>query len=33
MAPRGMQDRDPKLDRNAYHLLLLAENQTGYRIC
>jgi DNA polymerase III subunit alpha len=30
MAPRGMQDRDPKLDRNAYHLLLLAENQTGY---
>ncbi len=31
MAPRGMQDRDPKLDRNAYHLLLLAENDTGYR--
>lgn len=31
MAPRGMQDRDPKLDRNAYHLLLLAENQTGYQ--
>ena len=30
MAPRGMQDRDPKLDRNAFHLLLLAENQTGY---
>ena len=31
MAPRGMGDRDPKLDRAAYHLLLLAENQTGYR--
>src|SRR5512141_1906337 len=31
MAPRGMQDRDSKLDRNAYHLLLLAENDTGYR--
>ncbi|MGE5072021.1 MAG: DNA polymerase III subunit alpha, partial [Anaerolineae bacterium] len=31
MAPRGMQDRDPKLDRSSYHLLLLAENETGYR--
>src|SRR5512143_1790773 len=31
MAPRGMQDRDAKLDRNAYHLLLLAENETGYK--
>jgi DNA polymerase III subunit alpha len=31
MAPRGMQDRDSKLDRSAYHLLLLAENETGYR--
>src|SRR5512146_1144346 len=31
MAPRGMQDRDPKLDRNAFHLLLLAENDAGYR--
>src|SRR5512142_1982744 len=31
MAPRSMQDRDAKLDRNAYHLLLLAENDTGYR--
>src|SRR5512143_1118208 len=31
MAPRGMQDRDPKLDRSAYHLLLLAENETGYK--
>src|SRR5512143_3784579 len=31
MAPRGMGDRDPKLDRAAYHLLLLAENDAGYR--
>ncbi|MFN2120222.1 MAG: DNA polymerase III subunit alpha [Anaerolineales bacterium] len=31
MAARGMQDRDPKLDRSSYHLLLLAENDTGYK--
>ena len=31
MAPRSMQDRDPKADRYASHLLLLAENQTGYQ--
>lgn len=31
MAARGMQDRDSKLDRSSYHLLLLAENQTGYK--
>lgn len=31
LAPRRMQDRDPKIDRAAYHLLLLAENETGYR--
>ena len=31
LAPRGRNDRDPKLDRNAYHLVLLAENETGYR--
>ncbi|HLO33771.1 MAG TPA: DNA polymerase III subunit alpha [Anaerolineales bacterium] len=31
MAARGMTDRDPKLDRSSYHLLLLAENQTGYK--
>jgi DNA polymerase-3 subunit alpha len=31
MAARGMKDRDPKLDRSSYHLLLLAENMTGYR--
>jgi DNA polymerase-3 subunit alpha len=31
MAPRRMTDRDPQLDSRAFHLLLLAENQTGYR--
>src|SRR5512143_2818940 len=31
MAARGMADRDSKLDRSSYHLLLLAENDTGYR--
>ncbi len=31
LAPRRMQDRDARLDKSAYHLLLLAENMTGYR--
>jgi DNA polymerase-3 subunit alpha len=31
MAARGMADRDPKLDKKSFHLLLLAENETGYR--
>jgi len=31
MAARGMQDRDSKLDRTSSHLLLLAENETGYK--
>jgi DNA polymerase-3 subunit alpha len=31
MAARGMQDRDAKLDKKSSHLLLLAENETGYR--
>jgi len=31
LAPRGMQDRDPHFDSQAFHLLLLAENDTGYR--
>ncbi len=31
MAARGMRDRDPKLDKKSTHLLLLAENETGYR--
>nr|MBN1228704.1 DNA polymerase III subunit alpha [Anaerolineae bacterium] len=31
MAPRRMTDRHPEYDRSAYHLLLLAENQVGYK--
>jgi DNA polymerase III subunit alpha len=31
LAERRMEDRDPELDRSRYHLLLLAENQTGYQ--
>ncbi len=31
VAPRGMADKDPQKDRGPYHLVLLAENQTGYR--
>jgi DNA polymerase-3 subunit alpha len=31
VAPRRMTDRDPKLDRAPYHLVLLAENQVGYQ--
>jgi len=31
MSARGMTDRDAKLDKKSYHLLLLAENETGYR--
>jgi len=31
LAARGMGDRDSKLDKKSYHLLLLAENETGYR--
>jgi len=31
MAARTMQDKDSKLDRSSSHLLLLAENDTGYR--
>lgn len=30
MSARGMKDRDGKLDKRSHHLLLLAENQTGY---
>ena len=29
-AARGMEDRDPDLDREQGHLVLLAENMTGY---
>ncbi|GAB1472250.1 DNA polymerase III subunit alpha [Chloroflexota bacterium] len=31
MSARGMKDKDSKLDRSSFHLLLLAENQTGYQ--
>lgn len=31
MAARGMRDRDPQFDRRSFHLLLLAQNQTGYQ--
>jgi DNA polymerase-3 subunit alpha len=31
LAPRGMKDRDPRKDKQASHLLLLAENQQGYK--
>lgn len=31
LAPRRMTDRDPQHDKSSYHLLLLAENQTGYQ--
>lgn len=30
VAARGMRDKDPQLDRERFHLLLLAHNQTGY---
>jgi len=31
VAPRSRLQKEPKLDDYQYHLLLLAENQTGYR--
>jgi len=31
MAARGMKDRDARLDKHSSHLLLLAQNETGYR--
>lgn len=31
MAARSMKDRDPQLDKRSSHLLLLAENETGYK--
>ena len=30
LAQRGMTDKDPQLDKTRFHMLLLAENQTGY---
>lgn len=31
LAPRSMTDRDPRLDKRPYHMLLLAKNMTGYQ--
>ena len=31
VAPRTLADRDPKLDGNAFHLVLLATSEEGYR--
>jgi DNA polymerase III subunit alpha len=31
LAPRSMKDKDPQADKKATHLLLLAENETGYK--
>ena len=31
LARRGMTDRDPRLDRSPFHLLLLAQNMIGYQ--
>lgn len=30
VASRRMQDKDPQLDKDRHHMLLLAQNQTGY---
>ena len=31
LARRGMTDRDSRLDRSPYHMLLLAKNMSGYQ--
>ena len=31
VAPRAMTDRDPAVDREYHHLILLCENMTGYK--
>ena len=31
MAERGMKDKDPQFDKRSSHILLLAENMTGYK--
>ena len=31
LAPRRMNDRQPKIDNYPYHLVLLAKNETGYK--
>ena len=30
LSMRGMQDKDPQLDKERFHMLLLAQNQSGY---
>ncbi|MCB8921336.1 MAG: DNA polymerase III subunit alpha [Ardenticatenaceae bacterium] len=30
LATRTMTDKDPQLDKNRFHMLMLAQNQTGY---
>ena len=31
VAPRSMKDRQPRVDSSAYHLILLAKNEIGYK--
>ena len=31
LASRGMKEKDPQADKKSTHLLLLAENETGYK--
>jgi len=31
VAPRSMHDKQPKIDTNPYHLILLAKNEKGYK--
>ncbi len=31
LAMRGMEDKEAQLDKDRYHMLLLAQNQTGYK--
>ena len=31
VAPRSMEDKDPQVDKEVHHLVLLAENYEGYR--
>lgn len=31
LSPRNMTDKDSALDRNPYHILLIAQNMTGYK--
>ncbi|HRF94813.1 MAG TPA: PHP domain-containing protein, partial [Aggregatilineales bacterium] len=31
LSPRGMTDKESALDRNPFHILLMAQNMTGYK--